>query len=80
MVMNDKEYYKECHKLLEKFSTDPVADVRVSEDVAQELLLRNNSFIIQGTARWLQINPLGLGVYKISLNTEAKTTYISQAA
>jgi hypothetical protein len=80
MIMNDKEYYKQCHKLLEKFSTDPAADVRVSEDVAQELLLRNNSFMIQGTVRWLQIIPLGLGVYKIGLNTEAKTTYISQAA
>lgn len=78
--MNEKEYYKQCHKLLEKFSTDPAADVRVSEDVAQELLLRNNSFMIQGAVRWLRIIPLGLGVYKIGLNTEAKTTCISQAA
>lgn len=78
--MNDKEYYKQCHKLLEKFSTDPAADVRVSEDVAQELLLRNNSFMIQGTVRWLQIIPLGLGVYSISLNTEAKTNCMVQAA
>lgn len=74
--MNDKEYYKLCHGLLEKFSTDPAADVRVSEDVAQELLLRNNSFMIQGTVRWLQIIPLGLGIYNIilNLNTKAQTT------
>ena len=78
--MNEKEYYKACHELLEKFSADPAADVRVTEDVAQELLMRNNSFMIQGTVRWLRIIPLGLGVYSTSLDTEAKTTCISQAA
>ena len=76
--MNEREYYKACHVLLEKFSADPAADVRVTEDVAQELLMRNNSFLIQGAVRWLQIIPLGLGVYKIGLNTE--TTCMVQAA
>lgn len=79
-MMNEREYYKACHVLLEKFSADPAADVRVTEDVAQELLMRNNSFLIQGAVCWLQIIPLGLGVYKIGLNTEAKTTCMVQAA
>jgi len=72
--MNEQEYAQVRQELLEEFHADPAAYVRVTEDVARVLLLRNENFIIQGTVRWLRIIPLGLGVYNITLNTNGKTT------
>ena len=41
---------------------------RILEKLAKELLLRNESMIIEGTVKWFRLRRLGLGVYEIKLN------------
>jgi hypothetical protein len=46
---------------------------RILEKLAREILLRNETIIIDGTVKWFRLRRMGLGVYEISLN-ELKST------
>lgn len=72
--MNEQEYAQARQELLEEFHADPAVQVRVTEDVARALLLRDEHFVIEGKMRWLLLCHLGLGVYKVKLDFEQKTT------
>ena len=47
---------------------------RITKDLATELILQNSSVIIKGRVWYFNIQSLGLGIYKVMLNTDVGPT------
>ena len=64
-IKNDSEFH---NKNLPKFR------IRVPKTIAREMLLNNESTIINAKMMWFGIRHLGMDIYEIQLLDERKTT------
>jgi len=52
--------------------------IRVKKDLAEYILITNFSVIIKGKVEYVDIKPLGLGVYRIKTNMQNQTRMIGK--
>jgi len=52
--------------------------IRVKKDLAEYILIINFSVIIKGKVEYVDIKPLGLGVYRIKTNMQNQTRMIGK--
>lgn len=56
-----------AQELIKSFVNSPCQTIRICAKDAKELLLANHTIIVAGNVRYLQMVPIGEGVYSVKL-------------